>query len=563
MTLTNPVLWSLENPHLYALVTETKVGGTVVDRFVTRFGVRSIRFDPANGFFLNDKPVKLKDSCNHQDHAGVRAAIPDALRVWRAGAAEVDGLQRLSRLAQSADARTPGRLRPPGHPGDRRETRRMSSDPTAMAELERLVRRDRNHPSVILWSIGNEEPQQGTARGAKVAATMQAASQSPRSDAPGHGGDGQPGFGEGISAVIDVQRLQLSPREDGRLPRPLPDRADHRHRERQRGDHARRIRPRRGQELRARLRYRPSLVGDDRRDVGGATRPSALDGGRLHLDRLRLSRRGRRRSNRWPSIELAFRGVRHPCGFPKDSYYYYRAWLAVEAAAAPLAALELGRPRGGQPIARSGRSNCDEVEALPEHGKSQGARDVKPNRHVEMVRALCARRDPRRRTASYQGTARSSTAPAPRPRRSARPPPCAWPAGNRSEKLKADGQDVVAVLKVEVLGLAVASSPAPTRLVRFDLSGPADVISESAALPIPIQPWSPTSPSDPAWRKAQPPRRSCSRRRSSRTRRDQPGGRAPGNGRRSDRRRPEKRYSLDLDLLPDRSSPDAPRARRR
>jgi beta-galactosidase len=56
VTLPSPVLWSLENPHLYSLVTEVKVGGVVVDRYVTRFGVRSIRFDAAKGFLLNGKP---------------------------------------------------------------------------------------------------------------------------------------------------------------------------------------------------------------------------------------------------------------------------------------------------------------------------------------------------------------------------------------------------------------------------------------------------------------------------------------------------------------------------
>jgi beta-galactosidase len=150
------------------LVTETKVGGVVVDRFVTRFGVRSVVFDPTNGFFLNGQSVKLKGTCNHQDHAGVGAAIPDALQVWR--------LEQLKSMGCNAyrashNPPTPSCWTPATAWAivviD--EARRMSSDPTSMDELERLVRRDRNHPSVILWSIGNEEPQQGAPRGAKVA----------------------------------------------------------------------------------------------------------------------------------------------------------------------------------------------------------------------------------------------------------------------------------------------------------------------------------------------------------------------------------------------------------
>jgi len=171
VTLPSPVLWSMEDPHLYTLVTEIKVGGAVVDRYATRFGVRSIAFDGAKGFLLNGQGVKLKGSCNHQDHAGVGAAIPDALQVWR--------LEQLKSMGCNAyraahNPPTPELLDACDRLGmvviD--EVRRMSSDPTSLDELERLVRRDRNHPSVILWSIGNEEPQQGTARGAKVAATI-------------------------------------------------------------------------------------------------------------------------------------------------------------------------------------------------------------------------------------------------------------------------------------------------------------------------------------------------------------------------------------------------------
>ena len=59
------------------------VGGNVVDESTTPFGVRTIRWDAAKGFFLNDKPVKIKGTCNHQNHAGVGNAMPDRLHEWR------------------------------------------------------------------------------------------------------------------------------------------------------------------------------------------------------------------------------------------------------------------------------------------------------------------------------------------------------------------------------------------------------------------------------------------------------------------------------------------------
>lgn len=83
LPVSNPKLWSLETPHLHKLVTTIVSNGTVVDRYETTFGIRSIRFDANEGFFLNGKHVKLKGTNNHQDHAGVGAAIPDALQEYR------------------------------------------------------------------------------------------------------------------------------------------------------------------------------------------------------------------------------------------------------------------------------------------------------------------------------------------------------------------------------------------------------------------------------------------------------------------------------------------------
>ena len=83
LTMVQPALWDVNQPHLYKVVTTLRVEGEPVDQVSTHFGVRTVWFDAAKGFFLNGRPLKLKGVCNHQDHAGVGVAIPPALDRWR------------------------------------------------------------------------------------------------------------------------------------------------------------------------------------------------------------------------------------------------------------------------------------------------------------------------------------------------------------------------------------------------------------------------------------------------------------------------------------------------
>ena len=125
-----------------------------------RLGFGRFKFDVDKGFFLNGKPVKIKGTCNHQDHAGVGAAIPDRIQAYR--------LERLKWMGSngcrtSHNPPTPEFLDACDRMGMlvMDETRMMSSNPEGLSELERLIKRDRNHPSVVIWSLGNEEAEQG------------------------------------------------------------------------------------------------------------------------------------------------------------------------------------------------------------------------------------------------------------------------------------------------------------------------------------------------------------------------------------------------------------------
>jgi beta-galactosidase len=170
IALRQPTLWSLEEPHLYKLVTEVEFGGSVTDRYETRFGVRSLRFDPETGFYLNGKPVKVKGTCNHQDHAGVGVAVPDSVQHFR-----VRQLQEMGCNAYHSahNPPAPELLDACDELGmlflD--ETRMMSSNPEGLDQFKNLVWRDRNHPSVFMWSMGNEERESTTEFGLRILKT--------------------------------------------------------------------------------------------------------------------------------------------------------------------------------------------------------------------------------------------------------------------------------------------------------------------------------------------------------------------------------------------------------
>jgi len=174
VTVNNPLLWSLEKTNLYRVTTRVLQGGKAQDEVSLNTGFRTIRFDAAQGFFLNGQHLKLQGVCIHQDHAGVGVAVPDSVWAYRlrrlkelgvnairfshnAPAAEVlDMIDRMGFLVMD-------------------ENRNFNPSPDYMKQLEWMVRRDRHHPGVILWSVFNEEPVQATEVGYEMVRRMSAA----------------------------------------------------------------------------------------------------------------------------------------------------------------------------------------------------------------------------------------------------------------------------------------------------------------------------------------------------------------------------------------------------
>ena len=174
LPVADPALWSVERPVLHRVDVRLLRDGAVADSRSVAVGFRTVRFDPDKGLLLNARPVKLKGVCLHQDHAGVGVAIPDSVHEWRFERLKAMGCNAI-RCSHNAPA--PEFL----HLADRmgflvmNENRVFNPSPDYMAQLEWLVRRDRNHPSVILWSVFNEEPMQGTPAGVEMVRRMAAA----------------------------------------------------------------------------------------------------------------------------------------------------------------------------------------------------------------------------------------------------------------------------------------------------------------------------------------------------------------------------------------------------
>ncbi|MBR5315078.1 MAG: DUF4982 domain-containing protein [Clostridia bacterium] len=167
MSVNNPERWDIDSPKLYTLKVQLLRENDIIDEDSVRIGFRTIRMDANKGFFLNEKPVKILGTCNHQDHAGVGVAIPDSIQYYR--------IRRLKEMGCNA-------YRSAHNPPTKEvldacdeygmifmdENRIFESSSEIIHQMETLVRRDRNHPCLVFYSLFNEEPLQNTPEGLAI-----------------------------------------------------------------------------------------------------------------------------------------------------------------------------------------------------------------------------------------------------------------------------------------------------------------------------------------------------------------------------------------------------------
>ncbi|MFP5041698.1 beta-galactosidase GalA [Parasediminibacterium sp. JCM 36343] len=377
--LQNPMLWDIENPYLHKLVTNIKDGDKVLDTYTTTFGIRTIKFDADHGFFLNGKHVKIKGTNNHQDHAGVGAAMPDALQYYRIASLKAIGSNA---LRCSHNPPTPALLEACDKLGMVVivENRLMGITQYHFGELKNMILRDRNHPSVISWSIGNEEwGIENSPMGARVASTMQAYVKTIDSTRPAtaafSGGIGS----QGITTVMDLLGINyIANKNTDKQHQLFPQQALW------------------GTEEGATVATRGEYMDDNKQHYRAAYDTAqnkdsySIERGWKHYaqrDYLAgmfiwtgFDYRGEPSPFDWPSNVSLF-GMLDYCGFPKDDAYYLKAWWGDKPALHILPHWNWAG-KEGQEIAVWAYSNCDEVELFL-NKKSLGKKAMPLNSHLE------------------------------------------------------------------------------------------------------------------------------------------------------------------------------------
>jgi beta-galactosidase len=457
--IARPLLWSCREPNLYRLRTTIRRASETVDSYDTTFGIRTLRWDADRGFFLNGEPVKIKGTCNHQHHAGVGTAMPDRLHELR--------LAKLKAMGSNAYrcshyAATPELLDACDRLGllVMAENRLAGSGPEFRASFESMIRRDRNHPSIILWSIGNEEHTiQWSVTGERIGRTLRRVAHELDPTRAVTAAMHDRGLGEGFANVVDVHGWNyiavgdIEPFHRARPQQPIV-----------------------GSEEGSTVCTRGVYADDQERGYVSAYDRRAPKWGSTAerwwtfvAERPWLAGaflwtgfdyKGEPIPYKWPCTASHF-GLMDLCGFPKDNFYYFQSWWS-DRPVLHLFPHWTCPGREGQDIDVRCFTNHEQVELLL-NGRSLGRRDVRRNAHA----AWSVRYEPGTleargyRDGRHVATTTLETAGA----------PARLLLTSERATLDADGEDVslVAVSALDAAGRAV---PVADHLVHFDVAGP-------------------------------------------------------------------------------------------
>ncbi|MBC6489868.1 beta-galactosidase GalA [Flavihumibacter stibioxidans] len=461
LTVTNPRLWELEDPYLYRVVSEVKSGSAIVDTRKERFGIRTIRFDAKEGFFLNGKYLKIKGANNHQDHAGLGSALPDYMQYYR--------IRLLKNMGSNAyrtshNAPTPELLDACDSLGMlvMDEQRLLNSSKEYLDQFEQLILRDRNHPSVFMWSIGNEEGWIHTnSNGKRIAQTLLAKQKELDPTRISTYAADLGNMFRGVNEVVPVRSFNY---------RQFAVADYHR-------DHP--TQPILGTEMGSTVTTRGIYETDSIRaylpdqDITAPWWASTAEtwwklaadnkfwlGGFIWTG---FDYRGEPTPFKWPNINSHF-GVMDVCGFPKNIYYYYQSWW-TDNDVLHISPHWNWPDKRGQEIDVWVNSNADNVELFL-NGKSQGKKDMPRNGHLQWkviyepgkLEAIAYKRG-KKLTARVETTSQ----------------PFEVVLTPYKTTMLADGQDAT-VMNVSIIDREGREVPDANNMIRFDISGPGKII---------------------------------------------------------------------------------------
>ena len=376
----SPLLWSLEDPYLYRAVAIVRSGGRTLDSMTVRFGIRTVTIDKDKGLFLNGRPLKIQGVCCHQDHAGVGSALPDYLQAYRIQLLKEMGVNA---YRSSHNAPTPELLDACDSLGmlvlD--ETRLLNSGAEYGAEWEKQLLRDRNHPGIFMWSIGNEEWLiQQSDIGKRIAQHQILKQQELDPYRTSTYAANVGNTWRGVNEVIPVRGFNYNLHGLDAYRKEHPDQ------------------PIMGTEVASTVTTRgiyakdtvhaympdydstyPSWASTAEQWWTIAANREWMMGGFAWTG---FDYRGEPTPFQWPDINSHF-GIMDMCGFPKTVYYYYQSWW-TDKDVLHIAPHWNWKGKEGQPVIVWVNTNAENVELFL-NGKSLGKKDMPRNGHLEWV----------------------------------------------------------------------------------------------------------------------------------------------------------------------------------
>ena len=384
-----PHLWDISDPYRYQVNTVIYKKGVIIDSQITHLGVREIVFDKDAGFFLNGRKTKIKGVCVHQDHAGLGIDVPD--RVWEF---------RLNKIKEMGGNAVRFSHNPPASEVldqcDQMgilvmaETRKLSSSEENIRQLRDMVKRDRNHPSIIMWSIGNEEIHvQDKKEGGRLAVYMKMEVKRLDPTRPVTmafcGWNGKPFHDPKVflpvSEKLDVMGFNYMPEgweEYHELKKEQPIIiTEASTNSGTRGCYE--TDPVRSQYFILDLRNQGELVKKDKAELMWK-KVSELE----YISGIFLwtgfDYRGEPTPFSYPSVYSQF-GIMDACGFPKDNFFYYQSWWSEKQVLHLFPTWNLP-DKIGKAVSVYCYSNAEEVELFV-NGVSQGKKIMEKNWYLE------------------------------------------------------------------------------------------------------------------------------------------------------------------------------------